>query len=78
MKNYTFYSFITFILISCNGVKVSEQAINSGNYDTAISKSIQKISGNKSSKKAQKYVPILETAFKKVTQQDSVIQYLNW
>jgi len=71
MQKITFYIVATILFYSCSGVKISEKALNSGDYDTAIFKAKQKISGRKDSKKAQKYIPILETAFQKAVQKDN-------
>jgi len=71
MQKFTFYILVTILFNACSGVKVSEKALNSGNYDTAIYKAKQKISGKKNSKKALKYIPILETAFQKAVQKDN-------
>lgn len=53
------------ILASCGGVKKTQQAINEGNYLTAINKSIQNLSKNKTKRGNQEYILILEDAFAK-------------
>ncbi|GGG46696.1 hypothetical protein GCM10011414_15450 [Croceivirga lutea] len=53
------------ILASCGGVKKTQQAINEGNYLTAINKSIQNLSKNKTKRGNQEYIRILEDAFAK-------------
>ncbi|MFS4468183.1 hypothetical protein [Maribacter sp. 2210JD10-5] len=66
MKKVLLFSFIA-IAFSCSGVKKTQEAINTGNYDTAIQKSIDNIAGNKTKKSNQPYIVLLEEAFKKNT-----------
>ncbi|WP_010179641.1 hypothetical protein [Aquimarina agarilytica] len=63
---------ITTILfaISCSGVKNTQKSLSQGNYDSSIEKAIDKLSRNKTSKKKQPYIPILEDAFKKASSKD--------
>ena len=58
------------VLISCGSAKTTEQALNTGNYDKAISISIQKLQNNKTKKGNQKYVLMLEDAFAKSVERD--------
>ncbi|WP_158978143.1 hypothetical protein [Cellulophaga sp. L1A9] len=53
--------------ISCGGVKKTQEALNSGNYDAAINKALNNLVDNKTKKGNQPYVLLLEEAFKKNT-----------
>ncbi|GMN09091.1 hypothetical protein MTsPCn9_04530 [Croceitalea sp. MTPC9] len=53
------------ILTACGGVKKTQEALNSGNYVTAMNKAIAKLSDNKTKKGNQEYVLLLEEAFVK-------------
>lgn len=69
MKKYYVTLICSFLLFSC-GAKQTRKAINTGNYDFAIQKSVQKLQGNKTSKRKQKYVFMLEEAFAKAKERD--------
>lgn len=58
------------ILASCSSVKTTEKALNSGNYDKAISLSIEKLAKNKTKEKNQPHVLMLQEAFRKSTDRD--------
>ncbi|CAM1333305.1 hypothetical protein [Tenacibaculum aestuariivivum] len=69
--------FITLIIFSCNSIKTTEKALNSGDYDKAISLSVENLAKNKFKEKNQAYVPMLYNAFKKATDRDlAKISYL--
>lgn len=77
MKKITLLLFSLFLIVSCNTVKTTTQALHSGNYDQAIAVSLQKLSADKNKKRKQPYVLLLENAYKKATQRDlDQIQYL--
>ena len=78
MKKYTFQLIILLLIItSCNSVKTTEIAINSGNYEKAISLSLKKLIKNKNKDKSQPYVVMLNDAFIKATEKDlSQISFL--
>lgn len=62
MKNLLlFLSFI--LLISCNSVKKTQQALNSGNYTEAMNRSIKELQKNKYKKKSPTYAYLLKRAF---------------
>ena len=69
MKNLIII-FITALLISCSTAKRTQEALNTGNYRSAINLSITKLSDNKTKKGNQKYIPTLEDAFKKNTERE--------
>lgn len=75
MKKILLYGTLA-ILFSCSGVKRTQEALNSGNYWTAINKAITNIAENKSKKSNQPYIVMLEDAFKKNTERE--IQHINF
>lgn len=62
--------FSMLVLASCSSVKTTEKAINSGDYEKAISLSIENLAKNKTKEKNQPYVLMLQEAFAKATQRD--------
>ncbi|RKF03980.1 hypothetical protein C8N26_1612 [Tenacibaculum lutimaris] len=62
--------FSVLVLASCSSVKTTEKAINSGDYEKAISLSIENLAKNKTKEKNQPYVLMLQEAFAKATQRD--------
>mgnify|MGYP007014078223 CR=1 FL=1 len=72
MKKVTLSIFTStiFLLISCGGVKKTQEAINIGNYTNAINNAIKNLSSNKTKKSNQPYVVILEEAFKKNSERE--------
>ncbi|RTE52505.1 hypothetical protein EHW67_15660 [Arenibacter aquaticus] len=65
MKKALLTPLLLFFLISCGGVKKTQEALNLGNYGNAINKAIKNLSENKTKKSNQPYVLLLEEAFKK-------------
>lgn len=61
---------VLIVLTACGGVKKTQEALNSGNYYTAINKAITKLSDNKTKKGNQEYVLFLEEAFAKNKQRE--------
>lgn len=59
-----------FLLLACGSLKKTEKALNSGNYDSAISLAIENLQTNKYKKSKQDYVVILESAFRKAVARD--------
>ena len=57
-------------LAACGGVKKTQEALNSGNYTTAMNKAIKELSDNKTKKGHQQYVILLEEAFAKNKQRE--------
>ncbi|MBJ2175591.1 hypothetical protein JBL43_15170 [Aureibaculum sp. A20] len=62
---------LTIGLVSCSGTKKTQEALNSGNYYSAINASIAKLSANKTKKGNQKYITMLEDAFAKNTKREN-------
>ncbi|WP_431121520.1 hypothetical protein [Flagellimonas flava] len=58
------------LLVACGGVKKTQEALNSGNYVSAMNKAIKNLSENKTKKGHQPYVVLLEDAFAKHTQRE--------
>ena len=52
-------------LIACGGVKKTQEAINTGNYNQAINSALKNLADNKSKKGNQVYIVMLEEAFQK-------------
>ena len=69
MKKILLYS-VLIVLCSCSGVKKTQEALNSGNYETAINKAIVNIAENKRKKSNQPYIVLLEEGFKKNSERE--------
>lgn len=52
-------------LAACGGVKKTQEALNTGNYQTAMNRAIENLSKNKTKKGNQDYVLMLEEAYSK-------------
>ncbi|MDA9316669.1 hypothetical protein N9Q58_02000 [Polaribacter sp.] len=70
MKKYLLILFSTLLFVACSSIKKTQEAINKGNYDKAISLAVRNLNGNKTKKKSQPYVLMLEAAFGKASQRD--------
>tara|TARA_R110002049_G_scaffold69206_8_gene179280 strand:+ start:1857 stop:3044 length:1188 start_codon:yes stop_codon:yes gene_type:complete len=70
MKKILLLTTVTIFLISCGGVKKTQEAINSGNYVSVIQTSVRNIAANKSKKSNQPYIVLLEDAFAKYTERE--------
>jgi hypothetical protein len=53
------------VLAACGGVKKTQEALNTGNYVTAMNKAIKNLAENKTKKGNQEYIILLEEAFAK-------------
>ncbi|WP_420602019.1 hypothetical protein [Flagellimonas sp.] len=58
------------LLAACGGVKKTQEALNSGNYISAMNKAIKNLAENKTKKGHQAYVVLLEDAFAKNAQRE--------
>ncbi len=76
MKNLVFLCTIMAVIASCSGVKKTQEAINTGNYNNAISNSLQNLRENKTKKANQPYIVLLEEAFKK--NQERELQHISF
>ncbi|QHI34826.1 hypothetical protein IMCC3317_01700 [Kordia antarctica] len=64
-------------LIACGGVKKTQEALNTGNYDLVIQNAIDQLKKNKTSKRKQQYVILLQEAYAKALNRDlSTIKFL--
>ena len=72
MKKITIISgtFLLFLVVSCGNVKEIQQAVYSGNYDSAIDMSIEQIQKKKGKKSADPYVSLLKEAYDKAVSRD--------
>lgn len=52
-------------ITACGGVKKTQEALNTGNYVTAMDKAIKNLAENKTKKSNQEYITLLEEAFAK-------------
>ncbi len=76
MKKLVLLVLLATSILSC-GVKKTQEAINYGDYDTAIKKAVKQLRNNKTKKGNQPYILMLEEAYEKVTERDlEKIQFL--
>ena len=69
MKKFLLFSLIG-LLLSCSGVKKTQEALNSGNYMAAINKAVLNIAENKTKKSNQTYIILLEEGYRKNTERE--------
>lgn len=65
MKKALLYGLTALTILSCGGVKKTQEALNTGNYEQAIYRAIDNLADNKTRKGNQPYVVLLEEAFAK-------------
>lgn len=70
MKLKLLLLFIGITLLSCSSVKKTQEAINYGNFDNAISISLKNLRENKFKKGNQPYIIMLEEAYAKANERD--------
>lgn len=70
MKKILLFTVLVSLTVSCSSVKNTQEAINNGNYDSAINIAIKNLKRNKTKKGNQPFILLLEAAFKKVTVKD--------
>ena len=70
MKNYTPLLFFLILLASCSGTRQTRVMVTSGDYDSAIRKSVDKLRSNKNAENKQDYVYMLEESFAKAKERD--------
>lgn len=68
--NSLFIISILLLLTSCSGVKKTQSALHSGNYDQAIDIAVDNLKTNKNKKSKQDYVVLLEEAYVKAVERD--------
>lgn len=69
MKRAFLLSIVLLLVLSCGGVKKTQEALNTGNYQQAMNKSIRELADNKTKKNNQPYVLLLEEAYGKFMEQ---------
>lgn len=69
MKKINLLLFAFFLIYSC-GVKQTQNLLDSGNYDEAISIAVSNLHSNKDKKNKQDYIYLLEEAFSKAKERD--------
>ena len=60
IKKQFLFLIIISTFIGCGGVKKTQEAINSGNYDAAIENAVKNLRSNKTKKSNQPYVFMLK------------------
>ncbi|MEJ6674408.1 MAG: hypothetical protein QNK88_02705, partial [Polaribacter sp.] len=70
MKKIILFIAFIFLITSCSSVKNTQEAISNGNYDSAINTAIDNLKRNKTKKRNQPYILLLEEAFIKATAKD--------
>ncbi|WP_053991338.1 hypothetical protein [Mangrovimonas sp. TPBH4] len=70
MKQILLLSIILSLAMSCSSKKQVERAINTGNYNQAITEALRKLETNKNSKRKQDYAMMLQEAFHKAQERD--------
>ncbi len=70
MKRLLLLTVLLSLLISCSGRKQIEKALNSGNYDLAITDALRKLERNKDNKRKQDFVILLKDAYYKAVDRD--------
>lgn len=70
MKNQILLLLLTCFIIGCSGVKKTQEAINYGNYDSAINSALKHLRSDKFKKNNEPYVLMLEEAYAKANKRD--------
>lgn len=70
MKKLLLFTIGLSILVACGGKKQVEAAVNSGNYDQAITTALNKLKTNKNKKRKYDYVLMLQDAYYKAVERD--------
>ncbi len=68
MKKLLLTGISALFLLACGGVKKTQEALNTGNYGSAINKSLSNLADNKTKKGHQPYILLLEEAYQKNTE----------
>ncbi|ARV05990.1 hypothetical protein BTO04_04415 [Polaribacter sp. SA4-10] len=70
MKNCILFIAFILLITSCSSIKNTQEDISNGNYDSAINTAVDNLKRNKTKKKNQPYILLLEEAFTKATAKD--------
>ena len=77
MKKLLLLTTVFLMLVACNTRKQVEKAVNSGNYDQAITTALDKLKNNKNKKRNKDYVLMLQDAYYKASERDlNTIEHL--
>mgnify|MGYP001009789311 CR=1 FL=1 len=70
MKRLILLTVVFSLLIACSSKKAVEKAVNTGNYDLAITTALNKLKTNKDKKSKSEYVLMLQDAYNKAVERD--------
>jgi hypothetical protein len=70
MKKLLLSIFTLLLILACSSVKKTEKALNTGNYDQAISIALYNLRTNKEKKGKQSYIKMLESGYAKANERD--------
>lgn len=70
MKRFLPFVSALLLITACGGVKKTQEALNSGNYEVAMNRAIVELADDKSKKGHQPYILLLEDAFYKHSQRE--------
>lgn len=70
MKKLVLITIFSLSLIACSGVKKTQEALNTGNYDLVIDNAINQLKKDKTKKRKQQFVLLLEAAYAKAVERD--------
>lgn len=70
MKKYISYVLVSFFILSCSSTRRAERQVLSGNFEQAIDIAISNLQRNKSNRRAQQQMLILEDAYAKMKIRD--------
>lgn len=70
MKRIILALAISVLIMACGGVKRTQESLNTGDYTSAINRSIQRLAENKTKKSNQEFVLLLEEAYQKHTERE--------
>lgn len=70
MKKTLLLTLTIFLCLACNTRKRVEEAVNTGNYDQAITTALEKLKTNKNKKRKYDYVIMLQDAYYKAVERD--------
>jgi len=71
MKKITIILVLSVLISACNSTKKVQKLIASGDYNRALEISVKKLQKSKESKKKQKHILFLETAYKKSVEENN-------
>ncbi len=61
------------VITSCNSVRKTEEALNTGNFDLAIDRAVENLRNDKDARRKEEFVVLLESAFKKAVAEDQIL-----